>query len=160
MSCKIQLLGGINCKSLYEHTHMNILARIFPQEWIIKYFKPNAGQLRGLTLDNFVKFFDTLDHASASVWGLKPEGKRSRNSQDDGKSKRQKTEDKKSFVKKKFCQSYTDAGCPEWLHLDNNTKDYKKRAIIRTRIMAMTSILTLDARSIKRKCVKKPKRKG
>ena len=115
MSYKTPFLGVINSKSLVDHELMDIFTRMCPQAWHIKSFEANTGQLEGSTLDSTVKYFDTLEHISALVQVSKPEGKRTRNDQDDCKTECHKNKNKESFSKekKKFYQSYKDTTCLE-----------------------------------------------
>ena len=127
ISHKIPLLGVTNSKSLDDSELTDILVRMCPQVLRVKYTKETAGLQDEPTLDYSIKYLETLEHTSALVQASKPDGgKRKKSGQDDKKTKRNKTS-KNSGKKDKFCQSCKDAGRPEWLYTNHNTKDCKKK---------------------------------
>ena len=81
MSYKIPLLRCLDSKLLDDHKLMDILVRMCPKTWRIKYFESSASQLEVPTLDSTVKYCNTLENTSDLFQAPKPEGKRPRNGQ-------------------------------------------------------------------------------
>jgi hypothetical protein len=115
MSYKIPLLGGPTSKSLDDSELTDILVRMCPQAWRVKYAEQTAGLEQEPTLEYSIKYLATLEYTSALVQASKPDGnKRKKSGQDDKKTKKHKS-GKKGDKKDKFCQLCKDAGRPEWL---------------------------------------------
>ena len=128
MSYKIPLLGGPNSKSLDDSELTDILVRMCPQAWRVKYAEQTAGLEQEPTLEYSIKYLATLEHTSALVQASKPDGNKRKKSGQDDKSKTKKHKSGKKHDKKdKFCQICKDAGRPEWLYTNHNTKDCKKK---------------------------------
>ena len=87
MFYKIPLLGGTNSKTLDDSKLTDILVRVCPQAWRVKYAEQIAGLQDEPTLEYSIKYLETLEHTSALVQASKPDSKRPKSSQDSKKKK-------------------------------------------------------------------------
>ena len=126
MSYKIPLLGGTSSKPLDDSELTYILVMMCSQVWRVKYAKHAAGLQDEQTLDHSIKYLEALEHTSALVQASKPDDKRPKPSQDVKKTETKKT-GKFLPKKEKFCQNCKNAGLPEWLYTNHNTKDCKRK---------------------------------
>lgn len=123
MNSEIPLMGGADCRKLSDHELMDILTKMCPQSWRIKFMEHNSGSKDEPDLEAAVKFFDMQEHTSALVQSAKKSGdKRPRNEADGASRKKGKVE-----KKKKFCQNCKDAGRPEYVYTNHNTRECKRK---------------------------------
>ena len=127
MSYKIPLLGGQNYKPLDDSKFPYILVKLCPQAWHTKYAEATACLDVEPTLDYTVKYLETLEHTSDLVQASNLGGKRIKNQEGKNNSnKRHKASKQQDKGREKYYQICKNAGRPEWLYKNHNTKDCKK----------------------------------
>ena len=67
MNSEIPLMGGADCRKLSDHELMDILTKMCPQSWRIKFMERNLVSKDEPDLEAAVKFFDMQEHTSTLV---------------------------------------------------------------------------------------------